>query len=53
VNARVGHILFPVGQENILRRQTLELMALQGVALNIFYAGFHFSLMAGHGRFGW
>jgi len=52
VDARVGHVLLPIGEEKILRRQTLEGTSLDRIVLRILHPGLHFALVPRHGRLG-
>ncbi len=52
VNARVGHVLFPVRKMTVVRRQTGKAPALDRVVLRILYARLHFPLVPGHDRLG-
>lgn len=52
MDARVGHVLFPIRQVSVLRRQALERSPLDRVVLRILDARFHLALVPGRRRFG-
>jgi hypothetical protein len=52
VNALVGRRGLPLAQEKILRRQTVEAAAFDGIVLRVLHRRFHLALVPRHGGFG-
>src|SRR5437870_686659 len=50
VNARVGHAAFPIQKKQVLRTQTFEAAALEGVFLAVIYSRFDLALVPWHRR---
>src|SRR5258705_294537 len=48
MDARVCHVLLPVGQKMVLRRQTLKAPSLDCIVLRILDPGFHLALVSRH-----